>query len=190
MSYEIKYGKTVFLKYGRDIASIDEAVFTKDMQGTFKNELLRYLKYPNEFIVLLKDGKVIAYMQYFPLVAEYANKVMEDDEIHDDNIVGKDIKRLSKNEPNDIYLLSVAMYQDYHGTDAMQVLARAMSEKLLAIHDAGYPIGRIISTAISDKGRSTLSKFGLDNIKTLQGGYSLFVGDIDTWRESYKSRLR
>lgn len=186
MEYTIKKGIINYFKIYDDIAAIDAAVFSDDMCGTFKNELSRYLKYPREFVILYADGKAVAYIQYFPVTDSYAAKIYADNRIHDDDITAKDLNRLKKYNFSHIYLLSAAMLPDYWGGEAMKILGKAFSEELIRLHSAGYYIRDIISTAISDKGRSTLSAFGLKDIKTLEGGYSLYAGSMADFISAYE----
>lgn len=178
MAYKIKDNIFTYITDGDDIARIDSAVFSEDMCGTFKNELSRYIKYPKELIVLYDDDEAIGYIQYFPITDEFTSKLYSDDTIHDDDITAKDIKFLRKYDFMSIYILSVALMPEYHGGEAMKKLGEAFSDTIIKLHKSGFFIRDIISTAISDKGRGTLSRFGLKNIKTLQGGYSLYACKI------------
>ena len=175
MAFRIKKKFYNVFKLMKDISSVDQTVFEGEMTGTVKNELKRFCKNPRSFICLYDDKKIAGYLTYYAVTPAFAAAVRTDMDIHDDEIAPHDIMPWVKGKKHYVYILSIAMMPEYHGTEAMKLLGNAFSEEVSQLEREGYGFKEFSSTAISDGGERALSKFGLKYYKTINEGYKVYL---------------
>jgi hypothetical protein len=173
-------------KLFKEISYIDMQVFPKELWGTARNELLRYVKNPHSFIVIRDGRRAIGYMCYFPVSDRLAQSVRDDDIIHDDDIAHQDVMRYVKGRAHNIYILSIAVDPMYQKTSAMKMLAHAFRSDLAARDACGCAIAFLQATAVSNAGRRTLERFGLKALKNIKDGYTIYEADYGTFCEGGK----
>lgn len=157
------------------IHEIDKMVFEGEMVGTIENEMKRFSKNPDSFIVLYDDERIVGYLTYYTVTPEFAKAVREDYKIHDDDIEPKDIVPFTKGESHYVYLLSVAILPEYQGGSAMKLIGRAFKDEIIERRKNGYEFAEFSSTAISDGGERALGGFGLKYYKTIEQGYKVYL---------------
>ena len=114
----------------------------------------------DNIIAITKDGIIIGYFYYLTMNDKLLNYIAYPDiddyikhpENRDDGITGKQLKQWSKEEPNNLFIIAVAIKKEYQNTDAIKILNNAVLNELRQKEKDGYKISSIYGDTISDQG--------------------------------------
>ena len=118
----------------------------------------------DNIIAITKDDKIIGYINYLTMGDELHHEIIhpdmqkyyEDPTLRDDGITGDQLQQWTKEEPNHLFILSIAIRPEYQDTDVVQVLTDSFREELIAKEKEGYHIGSITGDTVSDHGEDAL----------------------------------
>ena len=119
----------------------------------------------DNIIAVAKDDKIIGYINYLT-----ANEELYDEIIHpdmeayyddpgrrDDGISGLQIDQWSKDNPNHLFILSIAIDKEHQDTDVIKVLTNEFRQELTNKINEGYEIESITGDTVSDHGEDALT---------------------------------
>lgn len=160
-----------------EIMKIDSLVYSKELQGTYETISDRF-KANNESYILMvdkKDNSIIGYICFFPITFALYEKIISTSDIVDNDISANDIVKYSLDQPNYLYIISVAILSKYRDSGVIEKLINAYNKFLKQKVQIGYAIECILGTAISNDGIKFLKKLNFSFYKDLQFEYKLFM---------------
>lgn len=156
-----------------EVLSLDDIVYDKKYRGTFESVSNRYKTNEEMFIFAVDDeDKMCGYICFFPVSDELYNRILNDEVIYDDNIESKDVKQYTKNEKNNVFIISVALLPEYMGQGIGFNLVKEMFSYLNTLYCLGYEIGDILAYSTSTRADRLFAKFNFKKEKTKEE-YSL-----------------
>jgi len=170
---EYKFPCEVEYDFIPDILQIDAQVYDAKLQGTYESVNARFKANKDSYVLAFNNSKLIGYICFFPVSADFNQKLEEGQTVFDDNISSKDIVEYSENIEHTIFLISAVTKPEFHGkgigTELMRRLFSFLSEK----KQDGYAIKSIFSFAYTAGGEALCRKFGFDEIKMFSSGPKL-----------------
>ena len=114
----------------------------------------------DNIVAVAKEGKILGYINYLTMDDELHHEIMHPDvdayladpARRDDGIEGHQLRQWSKDKPNHLFILSVAVDKEYQDSDVIQVLTNSFREELRGKQAAGYPVSSISADTVSDHG--------------------------------------
>ncbi|MCF0134831.1 MAG: hypothetical protein HUJ69_00230 [Lachnospiraceae bacterium] len=144
----------------KDIFALDEVVYTKDateiedMVGVIDNMLVRHSFCNDNFVAVFENqsGKLVGYINYLNITPALLEEVMNArDGFPDDDILPDRLQPYNTQE-NHLFIISVAIYEEFRDTGAVKVLSGDWLQELRSKQQAGYPITDITACTISPDG--------------------------------------
>jgi len=173
--HSTKYDKSRLL----EVLSLDDVVYDKNLVGTFESVSTRYKAHEEMFIFAVDESnKMCGYICFFPISNKLRNELENGQEMFDDNISAQDIKQYSKNEINNIYIISIAVYPEYRGKGIGFNLVKDMFNYLGKLSGLGYEIGKVYCTVTSQDGYKVFSKFNFLKMNSYDIGTLLYYDFI------------
>lgn len=160
-----------------EVRGIEQLVYPPNLVCSHAAMLERWKKVADSFIFLRQGQQLMAYINLFPMSEQLAQSVLEDDTIHDDDITAAQLEDYCPGRGHHLYLLSVAMRPELQGSDAVIALTGALSAFLRRQEERGCRIDSISATTVSDAGRRTASRLGLQAWRTINEGYVVYHAD-------------
>ncbi|MBQ9860543.1 MAG: hypothetical protein IJO76_07730 [Clostridia bacterium] len=174
-----KTGLNAPVDFLEQVYAVDKQVYPPSLCGELHNLVIRYERCPDTYL-LLYDGETLAgYLCFLPLGdALYAQMTdPADHAMRDDDIAPAEMESWRKGEFNHLFILSVALLPAYRGGEAIRLLGDSFLQFLREKEAAGYPIGSLCGSAISDGGANFLKRFGGVFQKEVDGGYRYHLAD-------------
>lgn len=153
-----------------DILKLDSIVYAEELQGDIKTVKERYEKNKDSFVLLYEEKALIGYACIIPITKMLAEKILEDDELYDDNITSADILEYKK-EDNILYLMSVVISPEFQNGVATGTLANGIINFLNDKEENGYHIQTTLATTVGDSGYKFLEKLNFKFKRKLSSGY-------------------
>jgi GNAT superfamily N-acetyltransferase len=155
---------------------IDQNVYEEKYWGEQGNSEARYLRNPESFICVMDEeaDRAAGYMEFFPCEKGlYEDIIFACDVIRDDDIAPAEIADYSPVE-NHIFILSLAVHQDYQGTGAIVALSDAFIE-FLARKNETCPITDITATVVSEHGKKAMKNYRFEPLRQLSDGNTVYI---------------
>lgn len=153
-----------------DILKLDSMVYPKELQGDIETVRERYEKNKDCFVLLYDNKALIGYACIIPITESLAKKILENDELYDDNITSSDITEYSK-DVNILYLMSVVIAPEFQDSVATNMLGNGIVNFLNDKEENGYHIQKTLATTVGDSGYKFLEKLNFEFKKKLSNGY-------------------
>lgn len=153
-----------------DILKLDSVVYAEELQGNLKTVKERYEKNKDCLILLYEERALIGYAYIVPITKTLETKIIENDELYDDNITANDITEYSK-EGNILYLMSVVILPEFQNGVATSMLANGIVNFVNDKEENGYHIQKTLATTVGDSGYKFLEKLNFKFKKKLSNGY-------------------
>ena len=175
MDFEVKYGTNAPEGFLKEVYALDMAVYSPSLCGELKNLEKRHQVCKDSFILIYSGKELVAYLNLFP-VGEKLYEELNDpdcDNLRDDDIAPEEIldwRQVDKNEEriekkNNLFIISAVVKEDYRDGEAIKLLGNALLDFLREKEKAGYRIGSISGSAISDGGANFLKRFRAGFVK-------------------------
>ena len=124
-----------------------------------------------------KDNEIIGYVNYLTMddrlyeeiINPDINAYLEDPTRRDDGITGDQLRPWSKDKPNNMFILSIAIDKKYQDGEAIKILTDSFLEELREKQKEGYPVTSITCDTVSDHGEDAMKMFRCDNCKGKDG---------------------
>ena len=148
-----------------DLMAIESDVYSPEYCGQYESIVRRFQKYKEMFLLAYdKDrNQAIGYLCYFPISERLHEELLSHEAFHDDDIVPEDVVDLT--ECNYIYLLSIAIYKDYHGKGIGKALMSSFLEQMKIEQGRGHAIQDIITSVVTKQGERMAEEFGFQMLK-------------------------
>lgn len=169
--------------YIQEIRAIESLVYPPHLISSITGMQARYQCVEDSFILLMHEQRLAAYINIFPMHDSLYHAVLTDDTIHDDDIRPEDIQPYAQHQLNHLYIFSIAMHPDYHGSDAIIALSGELVRFLREKEEQGFAIGSISATTVSDAGRRTATALGLQPVRQINGGYVVYSAQREAVRQ-------
>ena len=114
----------------------------------------------DNIVAVAEDGKILGYINYLTMDDELHNEILHPDveaylenpARRDDGITGSQLSPWSKDKPNNLFILSVAVDKQYQDSDVIKVLTDSFREELVQKKKDGYNVTSISADTVSDDG--------------------------------------
>lgn len=177
INWEIVYEPT--RKLIEDSIVLDKIVFNDEcdicdiatcMEWTNKNNKL--------YTFLLKDNKLIGYINLMPVTDEFYNR-FKDGKTKDFEITASDIVGYEVGKPVKCIFVSIVLHPDYQKTMAVKYLLDGFIQKIKNFQNKGYIISDIAMDCVSEMGERCARNW----LKASQVAYSrngkIYEGNFD-----------
>ena len=168
---------------GEDCCYVGDATGYYDRFGFVEGEDGKWSLDPNRgcvdniIAVANDEGRIVGYINYLTMGEELHNEIvnpdieayLEDPTRRDDGITGDQLKKWSKDEPNDLFILSVTIAKDYQDGDVVKLVSNEFREELIRKEEEGYHINSITADTVSDHGEDFTKMLRCDNAKGKDG---------------------
>lgn len=158
----------------KEVMQLDAMCYPTYMQGTYDTINARFKKNEDSFILAYHGEKLVGYLCFFPVTDSLFNKIYEDNKIYDTDILPEDIRVYGHGGLYNIFIISVVVHPDYQGSDVIKYIAENFVEKIEMLNNNSNIIGKILATAVSNKGKNFLEKLNFTNVRVLNKGYLLY----------------
>lgn len=162
----------------REVMKLDIMGYPAHMQGTFDTIYERFKQNEESFILAYDKDNLVGYLCFFPISDNLLNKMYKDNNIYDTDILPEDIREYDNGGIYNLFIISIVVHPDYQGSKVIKCIAAAFVKKIELINNRGNIIGKIVATAVSDKGRNCLEKLNFTSIRVLNKGYLLMECSI------------
>jgi GNAT superfamily N-acetyltransferase len=152
------------------IQKIDQSVFHENGLATQQSDIDRYEAYKDSYLFALHENKIVGYLCYFPITAQFYESIIKGIKVYDGDIAGTDICPLNE-KSNYIFLLSVAISPDYQ----KRGISKQFSEILIK-EFSKLKIKDMVSYAFTAGGERFLNILGLKCYKEMKDGIKLMRG--------------
>ena len=131
----------------------------------------------DNIVAIAQKGKIIGYINYLTMDDALHEEIihpdidayMEDPTRRDDGITGDQLRQWSKDKPNHLFILSIAVDKEHRDTDAIQVLTDSWRQELIDKRDQGYEVTSITCDTVSDHGEDAAKMFRCENVQDGDG---------------------
>ena len=114
----------------------------------------------DNIVAVAKDDRILGYINYLTMDDELHNEIIHPDveayladpARRDDGITGSQLRQWSKDKPNNLFILSVAVDKEYQDSDVIKVLTNSFREELVQKQKDGYDVTSISADTVSDHG--------------------------------------
>lgn len=190
MRYKILTGLDFDTDFLPRIMDLDRVVYSDEYVGVLENMVARYEKNRDSFVCIMDEthDKLAGYINFFPCEEElyrdirYHTTVIRDDDISPDEVA------LYSEEENHLFVISIAVSEEYRDSDAIVVLTDAWNRHLVELVRQGYPITDICAIAVSEDGQKALRNNLFKRERELSDGNIVFVRD-NLYVKSYRSDI-
>ena len=188
----------------KDVYEIDKLVYSAELCGIYENLQKRY-NVCNESFLMVYDGDSLAgYINFFPVESSLHAEMIDrnDHRMRDDDITPQEIHDWSADKPNDIFIISIAIREEYRKGEAIQILSDAFLEFLRDKRSKGFKINSISGYAVSLGGVKFLKRMNASLLKDTDEDYHFFYANtenvedflengyrINTYKKSYTDDL-
>ena len=158
MAYQVLYGEELGVDFLPQIMDIDCACYSAEYAGELEKMVARYEKNPQSFVCVADEGRAIGYINFFPVTPVLWEEIVETGmRIRDDDITPDEVADYSKEHENFLFIISVVIMPDYRDDrGVIQLLSDSFIEYLNRLESAGFLIGGISGTAVSEDGEKFL----------------------------------
>ena len=184
--YTIERSKAFDLKMIEEIFSLDQLVYSEHMAGSIEEDVKRYRKAEDAFIILREDERIIAYLCFFPVTDQFYQRIIQDSVMYDNNIGPDDIASYEKGQMHHIFIISMVIHPEYKGLGLFKKVISAFKQALKTHHLNKQYIADISGYAVSGAGEHILKSFGAKLIKEVddEGKIGkLYIADYDQSKE-------
>lgn len=184
MALRTETGLTAPRGFIEDVFDIDRTVYSPELCGIIENLYKRYDFCPDSFILVYDGDTLAGYMNIFPIGKALYEQLNAPDffGMRDDDIKPCEMAKWSKNTPNELFIISIAIIPEYRRGEAIKLLGNTCLAFLREKDREGYKIGSIAGSAISEGGANFLKRFGGRFIKELEDGYKYYFSDSEAIR--------
>jgi len=150
-----------------EVLSLDDIVYDKKLTGTFESVSGRYKTNEEMFIFAVDDeDRMCGYICFFPITDELYERILNEDVMFDDNIKPTDIKQYTRDDVNNLFVISIARFPQYMGQGIGFNLVKEMFSYLNSLSELGYEIGNILAVTTSSEGNRLFSKFNFQKVRS------------------------
>ncbi len=189
--FEYCTGLTARYGFLDDVFEIDKQVYSPELCGEVENLYKRYEKCPDSFILMYDNGALVGYISLFPLGDNLYLQMINPDfhKMRDDDIKPSEIEDWRKDAYNNLFVLSIAVIEEYRGGEAVKQLGNKLLEFLRDKEQNGYKIGSIAGSVVSDGGERFMRRFRAEYAKDLEHGYKYYFAGRKNIEELLKNGL-
>lgn len=173
----------------REIYVLDKMVYSEHMAGSVEDDVRRYEKAPEAFILLKDDEKIIGYLCFFPVSNVFFKKMLEEDIMYDNNIGPDDIAYYEKGKHHHIFIISMVINPNYKGQGYFKDVLSMFKDCLVDHHLKHEYISDISGYAVSGAGSHILESLGCQFVKAVEDEGeigNLYIGNFEEILEAYK----
>lgn len=158
MKYSVLKGEEMGLAFLPKIMEIDAKCYPDQYVGELANMEARYKENPRTFVCVMDGDKVAGYINFFPVKPKLWDEIVETGmEIRDDDIRPDEMADYSKEEDNNLFIISIAVSPEYRSDKNVVItLTDGFVDYLNELEEEGYPIHAISATAVSEDGQKFL----------------------------------
>lgn len=194
MSLHTETGLTAAVKYPNfldDVYLIDREVYENSYWGEKENLIGRYNACKDSFVLLYDDDTLIGYINFFPVQNALHTKMLdpEDEIMYDDNITPEQITEWSELDPNNVFIISVAIVERFRSKEAVVALGNGLLEFLKEKDEKGFTVSSISGYAVSLGGVKFLKRFRGSVKKSTDNGSYYFYTDRNNFELVLKKGL-
>jgi hypothetical protein len=169
MEFTVNYGTNAPKGFINEVYALDKAVYSPSLCGVIENLEKRYEKCKDSFILVYNGDELAAYLNFFPVGEKLKQELDDPDKyiLRDDDIMPEEILDWEENKVHHLFIISAVVREPYRDGEAIKILGDTLLEFLRQKHKAGYLIGSISGSAISEGGANLLKRF--------RGGFVKYV---------------
>lgn len=150
-----------------DVLKIDSLVYPKEYQGTYKSVSKRFSACKKMFIYAYnEDDELIGYICFFPIKDSLLNKIVNSNNIFDDNIKKEEITNYQKGMTHNIFVISIAITKKYQKKGIGKILVEKMIAFLINVNKDNIKINNIYATTINKSSQKLFQHFNFKVLKT------------------------
>ncbi len=192
---KIVRSKNIKKDFINEVLKLDALVYDADMQGSYKSVNNRFKKNKDSYLLIMDGTKIVGYICFFPISKALEAKMLEGEEMQDDNILPDDILEYTEGTSHDLYIISAVIHPDYRDREAIKLLTSEFVNFINEKIKTNFHINKVYATAVSSDGEKILKYLNFKEQKTYQGGYKLYASEkvrLDTdndYKKTYKSDM-
>lgn len=175
----------------KTVYEIEKKTYSAELCGILENQIARY-EFENDSFLLVYDGDALVGYVNFLLLSDTLFEQMKDKsrhEMRDDDISPSELCHWRRDSLNHLFIISVVVIPEYRGGEAVKMLGNGLLEYIREKENAGYPIGSISGSAVSDGGSNFMKRFRGVFHKEVDGGYLYFLSEEKNIRELISNGL-
>ena len=178
-----------------DVLKLDALVYDQDMQGSYESVNKRFQKNKDSYLLIMDASKIVGYICFFPISKSLEKKMLEGDEIQDDNISPNDILEYTKGKSHDLFIISIVIHPDYRDQEAIKLLTSEFVSFINKKIKTNFHINKVYASAVSSDGEKVLEYLNFKKEKTYQDGYKLYASEKvrlnteNNYKKTYKSDM-
>ena len=168
-----KTGLNAPANFLEQVYAIDKAVYSPELCGALENLVIRYERCPDTYLLIYDGDTLAGYLCFLPIGEGLYAQLTDpaDHTMRDDDIAPSEMEPWRQEQPNHLFILSVAVMPAYRGGEAIRLLGNSFLQFLREKAADGYPIGSLSGSAVSSGGENFLKRFGGVFQKEVAGGY-------------------
>lgn len=167
------------------VFSIDKLVYSEELCGVIENMHKRYWRCRDTYLLVYDGDRVVGYICFLPIGETLLTQLNDPDDrtMRDDDITPEEMEPWSLAHLNHLFILSVAILPEYRDGQAVRLLSDGLLAFLRDKEAAGYAIGSISGSAVSDGGANFIRRLHGTFVKELDEGYRYFRADRNQVKE-------
>ncbi len=180
-NYYVETSKTFKVDDLKAVIALDKLVYPEDLQGVFEEEKARYEKVPESFLFLKHNENIVGYFCAFPITKTLRNRMLKENRLFDNDITPNDMEVFAINNHHSLFIISIVVHPNHRGAPA-KLLLDAFYEHVNSLQNNGFLIDDLMAYAVSGKGASTLTRYGLKPLKEVEKGYTMYYGTYSDFK--------
>lgn len=191
MTLRVETGLSAPQNFIEDVFYIDRTVYKPELCGKIENLYKRHNFCPDSFILIYDEDTLAGYMNLFPISDTLYDQLNSPSffKMRDDDIEPHEMENWSKDKPNNLFIISIAIMPSYRNGEAIKLLGSACLSFLREKDKEGYKIGSISGSAISIGGENFLKRLRGVFVKELEEGYRYYFTDNENARSLIENGL-
>ena len=167
MAFTVRYGTDAPEGFIKEVYALDKAVYSPSLCGVIENLEKRYNRCKDSFILVYNGDELAAYINLFPVGEKLKQELDDPDKylLRDDDIDPEEMLDWEENKEHHLFIISAVVRESYRDGEAIKLLGNTLLEFLRRKHEAGYLIGSLSGSAVSEGGANFLKRFRAGFVK-------------------------
>ena len=204
MDLHIENALTAPKDFLKNVYDIDKLTYSPELCGIYENLQKRYAVCNESFLLVYDGDYLVGYINFFPVGDKLHSEMIDrnDHRMRDDDIKPEEIHDWSTDKNNDIFIISIAIQEEYRKGEAILLLSNAFLEFLRSKDSNGFKVTSISGYAVSLGGVKFLKRMNASLLKDTDEEYHYFYSStenvqaflqngytLNTYKKTYKDDL-
>lgn len=158
-----------------EAVELDALFYGEDYRGTMTTCAAWFARNPEIYVMLVyrRTGRVVGYINAMPLEDEYFGKIASGETI-DMVLPAVAIRRYDFPDFYQLYLSSIVVAPEFHGSAAFKALFDGCTQKLLRLAQSDVFIRDVIADAVTQQGEQVARTIGMKPLRKSAHGSTIY----------------